>query len=142
VESELTELASTAASVVVKSLATTAWDKAKDGIGALWRRVHPERAETIQAELGEARSEIIEARKAEDERAEQDIVAEWAVRLRRLLATNPDVAVDLRRLLDQVLAPALAEAGGQGTSSITMQATAVDGGRVNQAGRDQHIIER
>lgn len=138
---ELATLASEAASVVVKALATTAWETTKSGVAALWRRVHPDRVETIQAELEETRSEVLEARKTDDGGSEQNLVGEWAGRLRRLLAADPDVAADLRRLMEEVLLPALAKAGSSSTS-ISMQATAMNSGRVNQAGRDQHITQR
>jgi hypothetical protein len=140
VESEVAALAAVAAATLVKAVATTAWEKAKIGIGALWRRVHPERAATIQAELEETGSEVLQARQGGDEETEQGLVDEWTGRLRRLLTANPEVTAELRHLVENVLAPALAAAGAAGTS-ITMHAIAVDGGRVNQAGRDQHITE-
>src|SRR5688572_21752171 len=113
-------LATAAATSIVGLLATDAWEKAKDVIGALWRRVHPDRAETVLAELAETRAEVVAARTSGDEQAERELTGEWQGRLRRLLAADPDVAAELTRLLDEVLRPALAQA----TTTVTMHATA------------------
>ncbi|MGH3688008.1 MAG: hypothetical protein ACRDSM_23780, partial [Pseudonocardiaceae bacterium] len=59
---ELTALTAMAATTVVQLLATTAWEQAKNAVGELWRRVHPDRAETVQAELEETRLELLTAR--------------------------------------------------------------------------------
>jgi hypothetical protein len=47
----------------------------------LWRRVHPERAETVQAELEDSRAEVLIARQVGDEEIEQALVGEWQVEL-------------------------------------------------------------
>jgi hypothetical protein len=91
VDPELTALTSTAATAVVKLLATAAWEQATSAVGRLWHRVHPERVEMVQAELAEGRTEV------------------------------------------------LADADAPQGTTITMQATAFDTSRVNQAGRDLHI---
>lgn len=48
-------LTSVAANVVVKLLTTDAWQKAKSGMVALWRRAHPEPSESIERDLTDAR---------------------------------------------------------------------------------------
>ncbi len=138
VDPELAALTSTAATTVVKLLATTAWEKAKSAIGGLWRRVHRERAETVQAELEEARAEVLAVRQVGDEQAEQALVGEWQGRLRRLVAADPQLADELRRVIAQ-LHSALADADPQQDATITMQATAFGHSLVNQAGRDLHV---
>ena len=47
----------------------------------MWRRVHPERAETVQAELEDSRAEVLIARQVGDEEIEQALVGEWQVEL-------------------------------------------------------------
>jgi hypothetical protein len=86
VEPELAALTSTAAATVVKLLATAAWERATSAVGGLWRRVHPERAETVQAELEDSRAEVLAARRAGDEQVEQALVGEWQGRLLPQLA--------------------------------------------------------
>lgn len=137
-DAELTALMSTAASTVVQLLATAAWEQARSAIGGLWRRVHPERAQTVQAELEETRTELLAARQRGDEQVEQDLVGEWQGRLRRLVAADPPLVDELRQVVAQ-LRSALAEADSSRGATITMQATAFGQSRVNQAGRDLHV---
>lgn len=136
---ELMKLMSTAATTVVKLLATAAWEQATAAVGRLWQRVHPERADTVQAELAETRTEVLAARQAGDEQLEQALVEEWRGRLRRLVAVDPQLADELRRIVAE-LRP-LADAAPQATT-ITMQATTFDDSRVNQAGHDLHVTDR
>jgi hypothetical protein len=138
VDAELSALTSTAAATVVQLLATTAWEQARSAVGRLWRRAHPERAETVQAELEEARAEVLAARQDGDERVEQALVGEWQGRLRRLVSADPPLVEDLRRVVAQ-LCSALAEVEPSKGATITMQATTSGTSRVNQAGRDLYI---
>jgi hypothetical protein len=135
---ELTALTATAAATVVKLLATAAWEQAKNAVGELWRRVHPDRAETVQAELEETRTELLAAQQVGDEQVEQALVSEWQGRLRRLMVADPQVVDDLRQVVAQ-LGSALAATDPQQGNVITMQATAFGHSRVNQAGRDLHV---
>jgi hypothetical protein len=138
VDPELTALTSTAATTVVQLLATAAWKQAADAVGRLWRRAQPERAETVQAELGESRTEVLAARQTGDEQIEQALVGEWHGRLRRLIAADPQLADELRRVVEE-LRSVLADAEPSRDATITMQATTFGSSRVNQAGRDLHI---
>ncbi|MFI6696888.1 hypothetical protein ACIBLA_35100 [Streptomyces sp. NPDC050433] len=133
-EAELAALASSAATVVVQQLATTGWEKVQTSLGTLWRRVYPDRAGTVEADLEETRAALIAARDAEDADAEQGLVVEWQSRLRRLLAADGSLAAELRRVLDEFEQPEPA-AG----DVITMNATASGGSRVIQGGRDVHV---
>lgn len=135
---ELTALTSTAATTVVQLLATAAWEQARSAVGGLWRRVYPERTQTVQAELDETRTEVLAARQTGDEQVEQALVGEWHGRLRRLVAADPQLAEDLRRMVSQ-LQSVLADAVPPQVTTITMQATASGHSRVQQAGRDLHI---
>jgi hypothetical protein len=137
-DSELMALTSTAATTVVQLLATAAWEQAMSAVGALWRRVHPQRAETVQAELEDSRAEVLAARQVGDEQVEQALVGEWQGRLRRLVAADPQLVDDLRRVVTE-LHLALADADSPQGATITMQAMAFGSSRVNQAGRDLHV---
>jgi hypothetical protein len=138
VDPELTALTSTAATTVVQLLATAAWEQATSAVGGLWRRVHPERAQTVHAELEESRAEVLAARQAGDEQVEQALVGEWQGRLRRLVAADPQLVDELRRVVAE-LRVALADADAPQGAAITMQATTFGNSRVNQAGRDVHV---
>ena len=135
---ELTALTSTAATTVVQLLATAAWEQAKSAIGGLWQKAHPERAETVQTELEESRTEVLAARQVGDEQVEQALVDEWHGRLRRLVAADPQLADELRRVVGELSSALVCTDSPQG-ATITMQATTFGTSRVNQAGRDLHF---
>ncbi|MEW1862885.1 hypothetical protein OG896_11605 [Streptomyces sp. NBC_00669] len=135
-DSEITALAATAGSTVVTLMATEGWQRTREGLVALWQRVHPDRADAVDAELEATRVDLLAARAAHDDRSEDELRAEWQGRLRRLLAADPGVADQLRLLLEEVSPQAPTAAEG-----VRMRATATGHGRVYQAGRDQHITE-
>jgi hypothetical protein len=138
VDPELAALTSTAATTVVKLLASAVWERATTAVVGFWRRVHPERAQTVAAELAEGRAEVLVARQAGDEQAEQALVTEWHNRLRRLVDADPQVVDELARVVAE-LRSALGNADVPQGTTITMQATAFGNSRVNQAGRDLHV---
>ena len=110
---EIAALAGTAGTTVVTLMVTNAWESARDGMVALWRRFQPARAESVGEELEAGREELLLAR--------------------------PDVADELRVLLDE-LAPAMPEEPD--ARHVHLRARASGSARIYQAGRDQHITER
>jgi hypothetical protein len=134
-----------AATAIVSSMATEAWQQARSAIGGLWRRTHPERVAAIDGELAEVRGEVLAAREAGDGSAEQDLAAEWALKLKRLLSAgesgDPGLRDELERIVDEDLRPLLPPAEQARITQITMTAKASGHGRVYQAGRDQRINE-
>ncbi|KUN90281.1 hypothetical protein AQJ66_00195 [Streptomyces bungoensis] len=138
-EAELAALVHLAASTVVGAMATAGWESARRAMGELWRRVHPERADTVVAELEEARADVLAARERGDERAESELVGEWQTRLRRLLAADPELVPELRRIVDE-LRP-VAEQAGPPAGGIRLTANASGRSRVTMAGRDVNITK-
>ncbi|MBD3003195.1 MULTISPECIES: hypothetical protein [unclassified Streptomyces] len=134
------DLARTAGAALVGAMATDTWNQTRDGFVALWRRVHPERAETVGAELEAGRADLLAARENGDELSEAELRAEWQGRVRRLLVDRPDIAATLRELLDE-LNPAPSGRSAD-VGEVRMTARSTGKGRVYQAGRDQHITER
>ncbi|MFF6955230.1 MULTISPECIES: hypothetical protein [unclassified Streptomyces] len=133
---EIAALAGTAGTTVVTLMATDAWQRTREGLVAMWRRVHPDRADVVDAELEATRADLLAARAAHDDQSEDELRVEWQGRLRRLLAADPAVADQLLRLLEEVTPQDPVAA-----SEVRMRATATGHGRVYQAGRDQHITE-
>lgn len=136
---EIAALAGTAGTTVVTLMVTSAWESARDGLVALWRRVQPARAESVGEELEAGREELLLARQAGDDEAEAGLAAEWQGRVRRLLLARPEVADELRALLDELASALPAEPQA---SHIHLRAHATGSARIYQAGRDQHITER
>lgn len=117
-------------------MATDAWQRMREGISSLWRRGHADRAEAVAAELDATREDLLAAMASGDQDVEEELQAEWQGRIRRLLTARPEVAEDLRTLLDEFGRRA------ETAPAATQIATASGHGRVYQAGRDQHISER
>ncbi|MFJ2174473.1 hypothetical protein ACIOHE_16365 [Streptomyces sp. NPDC087851] len=117
-------------------MATDAWQRTREGVVAIWRKVAPERAGSVAGELDQTREDLLTARSSDDPQTESELRAEWHGRVRRLLLTEPSVAEELRVLLDE-LSPQ-STTGGNG---VQMHAHATGNGRVYQAGRDQHVQE-
>ncbi|MFD7260245.1 hypothetical protein [Streptomyces sp. NPDC059874] len=134
---QITELARVAGTTMVTLMATQTWEVARNGLVSLWQRFQPDRAAAVGEDLDAAREELLVARDRGDEASEAELAAEWQVRVRRLLVTMPEVAVELQGILDE-LSPRLPEALAP---AITMHAQASGNGRVYQSGRDQHISE-
>ncbi|MFJ9470553.1 hypothetical protein [Streptomyces caniferus] len=129
-----------AGTALVSSMATDAWQHARDATVSLWRRVHPDRVPAIEAELADVRAEVIAARDEGASQVEEELAADWQRRLRRLLRDDPSLAGELRRVLDEELNPLLAPAD-QPRIGVQMTATASGRARVYQAGGNQTIRE-
>lgn len=124
---ELAELTSAVALKFVEQLTTEAWQSVVSAVGALWRRMHPDRAATVEADAADTRQAALA-----DPAAMADLVSEWQGRLRRLVATDPGAAAGLRALLAEWTPPA-------GDDQVTMRARASGRARIVQVGRDAHI---
>lgn len=136
VDVELTEVATAAATTVVKLLATSGWEQAKNAVTELWRRRHPERAETVEADLADGHAELVRA--DDKETAEANLVTEWNARLQRFGGADPSGVQELRGLLE-ALTPLLTRLRDEQPGAVSMQATSFGSSRIHQAGRDMHI---
>lgn len=127
-----------AATAVVGAMATDGWQQGRTAVVALWRRARPADAPAVEGELEAVREEVLAARESGDRAAEDGLVADWERRLRRLLAADPRIGAELRRLVDEELGPLLPEDERDRARTITQNATASGNGRIYQAGRDLH----
>ena len=96
-----------AASAVVSALATDAWQQGREAVVRLWRRARPDHVAAIESELDDTRSEVLAARGNADSQAEEGLVADWQRKLKRLLTADPELGVELLRVLDEELTPLL-----------------------------------
>ncbi|MFF7991337.1 hypothetical protein ACFZDG_16295 [Kitasatospora xanthocidica] len=126
-------LASAAAGHLVGMLTTDGWAAVKTAVLALWRHSHPER---LEAELVEARSELLQAEQTGDSVELQELlVAEWQARFAGLIADRPEAIDELRaQLLQDPRA-----AGRPATASTTLEAHVSGGGDAYLAGRDMTV---
>lgn len=140
-DQELALLAQTASSTMVTLMATDMWQRARDGVVGVWRRVHPTQADGIAGSLTEVRDELLAARERGDQATESALATEWSGRLGRLLIADPAAGPQLAQILDE-LQRQLPDLFPEQAPAVTMNARASGHGRVYQAGRDQHITER
>ncbi|MBB1254584.1 hypothetical protein H3146_14615 [Streptomyces sp. OF3] len=129
-------LAQSAGATLVTLMATDAWHRTRDGLTQLWRRMQPQRAATVAAELEASREDVLVAVAANDQETMHALRLQWQGLVRRLLVAQPAAAEELRRLLDEL------DPGGSAARQVAQQATASGHARVYQAGRDQHIADR
>ena len=120
---------------LVGAIATDAWQQVREVVAGLWRRVHPRREDDdIGAELDELRERVLAARRDADADTEQALEGTWQVRLQQLLRADPDLAAELRRVLDQVLTPALTPAEQARVVTIIMTGSSHDSSTFTQIG--------
>lgn len=130
-----------AATALVTAMATDSWQQARTAMVALWRRFRPDQADTVDMELAQLRSRMLEARASHDSDTERSLAETWQSRMEQLVQQDPEFAAGLRLVLDESLNSAPAEGDQQRVGSIVMNATAHDQGRVYQSARDMHIDE-
>ncbi|GGU76019.1 hypothetical protein GCM10010260_05230 [Streptomyces filipinensis] len=141
-DAELMTLASTAGTTVVTLLTTDAWERARTAVAALWGRAVPDRVDTVEAELLETRDLLLGTGEQTGSGTPgfDEGIAEWRGKFRRLLHTRPELAQELRRILDEELTPALPAPAP--AAPVVFHANPTGNARVYQAGRDQNFHER
>ncbi|MFJ4685104.1 hypothetical protein [Streptomyces sp. NPDC088789] len=130
-------VAQLAGSALVAAMATDAWQQARGGVVALWRRVRPEEAQAVDEELSDAQTVLL----ADDSGGSAAELTEvWRARLLTLLLADRQRTDELAAELDR-LTRSLASVPPR-TGPVRMNARATGGGRIYQAGRDMTINER
>ncbi|MEU2619529.1 hypothetical protein ABZ642_15450 [Streptomyces sp. NPDC007157] len=130
-----------AASAVVGTMTTQAWEQARQTVVAFWRQRHPEEVPAIDAELVYGRTQVTEALAVGDRSAEEALIGDWQRKLRRLLTEDPSLGAELQRLLDEELTPLLPDAEAARITKIRMNAKVSGHGKVYMSGRDMTINE-
>ncbi|MFE3252868.1 hypothetical protein [Streptomyces sp. NPDC059209] len=123
-------------------MATDSWQQVREATVGWWRGTGATDADAVGAQLDDVRPLVLTARQAGDEDSERELAEAWRARLQQALRDRPDLADELRSLLDEQLVPALSDRERPQPGPPVMKATASGNGRVYQAGRDQHITER
>src|SRR5579859_5674758 len=123
-----------AGSALVQAIATDAWQQVKKAVVALWHRVRSEHKDQVGDDLDELRAQILCARAGRDAPTEQALEGTWQLRLQKLMQADPSLAGDLRKVLDQVLTPALPPGGQAQILTILMTGTSRESSTFTQIG--------
>ncbi|MGH3815425.1 MAG: hypothetical protein ACRDUV_23740 [Pseudonocardiaceae bacterium] len=122
---------------LVGAMATDVWQQARASVVALWRRVHPQQADTVEADLEGFRGQVLDARQAGRTEIEQALTGVWQGRLQQLLLDEPAVAAELRRVLDDTLTPALAPPEQARIGTLIMMGSSHGSSTFNQVAGNQ-----
>ena len=120
---------------LVGAIATDTWQQVREAVTGLWRRVHPrQKADDVGTELDELREQVLLARRDGDTDMERALEGAWRLRVQQLLRADPALAAELRRVLDQVLTPALTLAEQTLVGTIIMTGSSHDSSTFTQIG--------
>jgi hypothetical protein len=122
VEEALLSLAALAGSTVVAAAATDAWESVKRGFARVLGSGDRDRAGVAERRLEQTRQQLADATPGELERIRGEAAVAWQVRLLDLLEEHPEIAGELRALIDQAWARLSA-----GTVSASGHGVAVGG---------------
>jgi hypothetical protein len=95
---ELATLAGTSAVTLVAAMTTDAWGGIRSGIARLFGHAGETRRRAAEIQL-DSNAQLV-ARAGDKDRARQNLVGLWTLELEELLGQYPDVAGDLRSLMD------------------------------------------
>ncbi|MFG2912454.1 hypothetical protein ACGF0D_06050 [Kitasatospora sp. NPDC048298] len=128
---ELTDIATRGATALAGLMVTSAWERVKPRVAAMFGR----RAESISEELDETQAELAAAPEDGRESAIQSAQGEWQPKLRRLLAGDPAMAAELQAILDE-FAPkppqqVVHETYNQTINNGTYSGTVIMAGKIN-----------
>jgi hypothetical protein len=101
VDEALLSLASLAGRTVAAAAASDGWEAVKRGLARLFGRGDGARAGVAERRLEQAREELAGVPAGELEVARDRVAAAWQTRLLDLLEEHPEIAGELRALVDQ-----------------------------------------
>ena len=120
---------------LVGAIATDAWPRVREAVTGLWRRGHPRRR---PATPGPSWTNCGSRSCWRAATATQTPRGRWRgpgrFRLQQLLRADPTLAAELRRVLDQVLTPALTPAEQARVGTIIMTGSSHDSSTFTQIG--------
>jgi hypothetical protein len=120
---------------LVGAIATSTWQQVRQAVTGLWHRAHPrQKTDDIGTELEDLRGQVLQARRDGDTYTERALEGTWQLRLQQLLRTDPALAAELRRVLDQDLIPVLTPAEQTRVGTIIMTGSSHDSSTFTQIG--------
>jgi hypothetical protein len=122
-------------------MATDTWQQASAAVAALLRRIRsPQQAGSVEREMESLRERVLTAREAGRTGTEQALAGIWQGRVQELLLGYPDLAADLRQILEETLAPMLADPECTRMSQVIMTGSSHGSSTFTQVAGNQAII--
>jgi len=119
---------------LVGAIATSTWQQVRDAAAGLWRHVSAKKGDEIGTELDELREQILQARHDGDAHTETALEGAWQLKIQQLLRAEPALAVEFRRVLEDVLTPALTPDEKARVGTIMMMGSSHDSSTFTQIG--------
>ncbi len=102
-------LAAAVGTALVSAMATDAWRSVRSSTGGLFRRGQVSGAQDVDTALERTREQVVVARRDDDRELEERLVGEWRMMFASLLASRPELADEVRLLLEERIGPALSD---------------------------------
>ncbi|MFB7323622.1 hypothetical protein [Streptomyces sp. NPDC056190] len=125
-------LVTASANSLVSLMTSEAWEQAKSGLAALFRRGRRGDVAVIEDELDESARELRLSLENGDQETQDELRQQWRGKLRRLILDDPELTGELRSLLEAW--SSLTTDAASDPPTIHQIATARDHGRVYQQG--------
>ena len=120
---------------LVGAIATDLWPRVREAVVSLWRRTRSRsQADDVGADLDELREQVLQSRHDKDADTEKALEGAWQLKAHQLVRADPSAAVELRRVLEEVLTPALAPAEQARVGQIIMHGSSHDSSTFTQIG--------
>ncbi|MFF2076974.1 hypothetical protein ACFVXG_19695 [Kitasatospora sp. NPDC058162] len=139
-EDELALFVQTAGTTLVALMATDAFQRTKDGVLGMWRRVRPGESEAVGEQMDATRAALLHAQTDGNEDRAQELSNWWQERLSLLFDADPSTAETLRKALAHGASHPISQDAPR-IGRIQLRARGQGHARIFQAGRDQHIVD-
>ncbi|MEU7054647.1 hypothetical protein [Streptomyces sp. NPDC046197] len=134
----------TAGTALVSAMATDAWQRTAAAMANLWKKARNTEGDAVNSdqisnELETLHNSVVQARSHSDPQREEALAVLWRVRLQALVEQNPELAADLRTLLQEHLLPNADSRDRARIETLVKQNVKTTGGTVYVSGRDMHV---
>lgn len=116
----LVALAAAGGTALVEAATTDAWGRAKAGFARMLGRGDEGRTAVIEGRLESTRAELAPLTGQDLVQTREARAAEWATRLRDALEEDPDLAAELRAVLDELTAAGVTVSAETGSHSMVV----------------------
>jgi hypothetical protein len=133
------QVVTAAGTALVSAMATDAWQQVHSALVALWRRVHPETADSMATELQATRVQVVAARRSGNEDLARTLSGTWSVHLQQLLDEDPTLLAELQLAIIGHMTAVPTPGTQAEVRSVSQKATARSSSKIIQVGGNATI---